>query len=135
MLIWRGGLHEPLNIRIVIANGQGSFELWRFTPQGTYEHAGQRADGTRLDDDAHFGFSAEQLAVWLWQPLTLRLVIVAGNPTQQDMRAFMRVDQASGPLTPVRGSQTVNMLANGAELLPVLKDNEPGLHDFQVYFQ
>ncbi|HEX8126203.1 MAG TPA: hypothetical protein VF548_11520 [Allosphingosinicella sp.] len=136
MLIWRGGVHEPLNIRVVISDtGKGAFELWRFTPQGTYEHAGQRADGTRMDDDAHFGFSAEQLTAWLWQPLTLRLVIVAGNPAAQDMRAYMRVDQNSGPLSPIQAGQNANMLANGVQLLPVLRDNEPGLYDFQVYFQ
>jgi hypothetical protein len=136
MLIWRTDLKEPVNIRASLNNeGAGQFGLWRFTPQGSYEPAGMRTDGTAIDGDAHFGFSAEQLAAWQWQPLSLRLGVTAFHPGDAKMSVFLLLDQPGGKLRPedaVGNSQL--MQANGVELKPALGHNDGRVFDFLVYF-
>lgn len=136
MLIWRPGKKEPLNVRVTVgAQGAGWFKMERLTAQGSFEFAGSRVDGPTVDGDAIFGFSAEQLSEWQWQVLSLRLGVLAGNPGGADMPVFLMVDQPSGPLTPQDALGNAQpMQANGVALTPVLKQGQPGLYDFQVYF-
>jgi hypothetical protein len=136
MLIWRPAAQEPLNIRVTLgAQGAGWFKLERLATNGSFEFAGSRIDGTAIDGDAIFGFSAEQLGAWQWQVLSLRLSVLAGNPAGTDMPVFLLVDQPTGSPAPEDAlGKALSKQANGVQLSPKLKQGKPGLFDFQVYF-
>lgn len=133
MLVWRGGQKAPLDIRVEVVGGAGWFKLERYTQIGSYELAGARMDGTKVDGDAEFAFSDDQLAAWLWQPLSLRLSMLVGNPSKADMEVFLNVRQAHGMLQPDDGQGPLPVLQNGLSLGKV-QDNKPALFDFVVVF-
>lgn len=133
MLVWRGGQKTPLDIRVEVIGGGGWFKLERYMPAGSYELAGARMDGTTVDGDAEFNFSDNQLAAWLWSPLSLRLSMLVGNPSKTAMDVFLKVKQAHGVLLPDNGQSTLPVLQNGISLGTV-QDNKPGLFDFTVVF-
>lgn len=134
MLIWRGGQKAPVEIQVVVVGGAGWFKLERYTASGSYELAGIRTDGSNIDGDAIFAFSADQLKAWAWASLSLRLSLLVGNPSKTDMEVFLKVVQPQGTLNPEDAQgNAVPMLQNGVSLGKV-KDNQPGLFDFLVMF-
>lgn len=133
MLIWRIAGQEPLFVHAQITNGTGAFSLQRSMQDGTSAPIGNRIDPPGAGGLAIFEIPAAEFAGL--QNLNLQLGILGGNPAQAAMSVFLKVDQASGPLTPVDAlGNDLPTQANGVRLNPGLSHNVQGYWPFQVDF-
>lgn len=135
MLIWRGGGQAPLEVAVTLDNaGAGWFALERYTAAGAYEPLANRTDGDKVDGDAFFAFSLQQLAPWGWAPLSLRIKILAGNPAANAMNVYLRVAQPAGLLSPEDAQGNAIPMQQNGVLLGPLTANKPTAFDFLILF-
>jgi hypothetical protein len=136
MLTWRTGINGDLTVRVAISNqGGGVFLLQRLLPGGVYDEIGAAGDALNVPGTVEFEFDAQQVAAW-GDPVSMRLSITGGNPSNTDMPVFLSITQPGGALSPVDdfGNPLPTDGDGYRQLDPVLHNNQLGIWEFDIWF-